>query len=263
MATASRVSSLMHSAKTKIEPVAYDFGINPQLTVRTVLVGHERQAVLVIDNAMRDPHSLIRFAASEVRFRRLTGNANYYPGVRAQVPQPYLASLYGAIKPLMRDTFGFPVEGSIKANCSFSIATTPPERLNVFQRMAHFDTVDPRQLAVLHYLCDPSHGGTAFYRHRGTGYESISQERLPRYLELLQGDIDTNGPPPAQYLTGSDSRFEQIASFEASFNRVLIYRSQMLHSGSINPACGYRDDPRTGRLTANAFFYVQSPEPKS
>lgn len=248
----------MHSAITRTEQQGA-FGISRELTVRTITVGDERQPVIVIDNAMRDPQGLVEFAATRVRFRRLKSDANYYPGVRAQVPQPYLASLYGVIKPLMRDTFGFPIDGCVKANCSFSIATMPPQRLNLFQRMAHFDTVDGRQLAVLHYLCDATHGGTAFYRHRETGYESITQGRLARYLEQLQSDIDIKGPPPAQYLSGSDERFEQIASIDASFNRVLIYRSQMLHSGSVSPACGYRDDPRTGRLTANAFFYVQSP----
>lgn len=254
----------MHSANTRTEPEddsgIHRPGIHRQFTVRTMTVGRERQPVIVIDNALRDPHGLVEFAARRVRFRRLKGDANYYPGVRAQVPQPYLATLYGAIKPLMRDTFGFPVDGAFKANCSFSIATTPPHQLNLFQRMAHFDTVDPSQLAVLHYLCDAAHGGTAFYRHRETGYESMTQERLAHYLEQLQGEMDAKGPPPAQYLAGSDERFEQIASIDASFNRVIIYRSRMLHSGSVSPACGYRDDPRTGRLTANAFFYVSSPE---
>ncbi|MGH8177427.1 MAG: DUF6445 family protein, partial [Steroidobacter sp.] len=250
---------LMLSAHTKTEPMEYDFGVNPQLTIRTVAVGHEQRPVIVIDDLMRDPQSLVNFAAMAGGFRRLKHDANYYPGVRAQVPQPYLASLYNAIKPLMRDTFGFPVDGPVKANCSFSIATLPPERLNPFQRLAHFDSADSRQLAVLHYLCDPSHGGTAFYRHRETGFESITEERAASYLETLRRDIEINGPPPAQYLTGSDSRFEQIASFDASFNRTLIYRSQMLHSGSVNGACGFSDDPRTGRLTANAFFYVPSP----
>ena len=164
--------------------------------------------------------------------------------------------MYTVIKPLMHDVFRLPVDGPLKANCSFSIATLPPERLNLFQRLPHFDTVDERQLAVLHYLCDGSHGGTSFYRHRETGYESISQERLAHYLELLKKDIDSNGPPPADYMSGNDARFEQIASFEAQFDRVLIYRSQVLHSGSVRASAGLSTDPRSGRLTANAFFYV-------
>jgi hypothetical protein len=250
----------------------YDFGIHAGLTVATTLVGRERHPVVVIDDVFRDPGSVVSFAATLGRFRPPrpalgdqvgSQGGNFYPGVRAPVPQPYLASLYGAIAPLMRETFGLPLGGPLKADCSFSITTIPPEELNVMQRLAHFDTVDSRQLAVLHYLCDPSHGGTAFYRQRGTGFEAITPERLTPYLQQVEQDLATYGPPPAQYLRDSDERFEQIASFEARFNRVLIYRSQMLHSGSVDAACGFRDDPRTGRLTANAFFYVPTQEQQS
>ena len=100
-------------------PMEYDFGIHPDLTVRTVIVGREQHPVVVIDNLLREPRSLVEFAANEVDFRRLK-------------------------------------------------------------------------------------------------------------------------------------------SFDATFNRVLIYRSRRLHSGSVTPACGYSDDPRRGRLTANAFFYIRA-----
>lgn len=236
----------------------YDFRANDSPKIQTVIVGREQQPVVVVDDLMCKPQSLVDYAAAEVRFRPLKKDVNYYPGVRAPVPQPYLASLYDAIKPLMHETFGFAIDGRVKATCSFSMVTVAPDRLNVFQRLPHFDTVDRGQMAVLHYLCDPSHGGTAFYRHRETGFESITQDRLPEYLERLNQDLDTRGPPAAQYVRGDDSRFEQICSFEARFDRVLIYRSQMLHSGSVSPDCNLAADPRTGRLTANAFFYVQS-----
>lgn len=236
----------------------YDFRANERPSVQTVIVGREQQPVIVVDDVMCKPQSLVDYAAAEVKFRPLKQDVNYYPGVRAPVPQPYLATLFNAIKPLMRDTFGFAVDGHVKATCSFSMVTVPPEQLNLFQRLPHFDTVDPGQIAVLHYLCDPSHGGTAFYRHRDTGFESITQDRLTQYLERLKQDIDADGPPAAQYVRGDDTRFEQIHGFEARFDRLLIYRSQMLHSGSVSPSCNLSVDPRSGRLTANAFFYVRS-----
>jgi hypothetical protein len=236
----------------------YDFGANPSLRGQTVFVGLEQQPVILVDDLMCRPLSLVDYAATEVQFKPLKHDVNYYPGVRAPVPQQYLASLYDVIKPMMRDTFGLAVDGQVKATCSFSMVTVRPERLNLFQRLPHFDTVDPGQIAVLHYLCDPSHGGTAFYRHRSTGFESITQERLTEYLERLKQDIDSRGPPPARYVVGDDERFECIESFAARFDRVLIYRSQMLHSGSISPTCNLTADPRTGRLTANAFFYIRS-----
>jgi len=232
------------------------FSAKPGMSVETVVVGNERQSVVVIDGLLAEPEALVEYAATEVKFRALKGDVNYYPGVRAPVPQQYLAALYDSIKPILRETFGFDTDGPVKATCSLSMVTVPPEKLNLFQRLPHFDTADPRQLAVLHYFCQSSHGGTSFYRHRATGYESITQERLPIYLERLKGEVEGHGPPPARYASDSDERFERIAAFAAIFNRVLIYRSQVLHSGSINADAALSSDPRSGRLTANAFFYL-------
>jgi hypothetical protein len=232
------------------------FSASPGRSVETVVAGNERHPVVVVDGLLAEPESLVEYAATEVKFRALKGDVNYYPGVRAPVPQRYLAALYDSIKPLLRDTFGFDTDGRVKATCSLSMVTVPPEKLNLFQRLPHFDTADPRQLAVLHYFCRPSHGGTSFYRHRATGYESITHDRLPTYLERLREEVEGQGPPPARYAGHSDERFERIASFDAVFNRVLIYRSQVLHSGSINADAALSCDPRVGRLTANAFFYL-------
>ncbi len=241
-------------AKSRADVCACELASDLRAT--TLLVGREAHPVVVLDGVLRDPRSLVDFAAKHARFSRSISSANYYPGVRAPAPQAYVARLYEAVRPYMTDVFDFPTSGAIKADFYLSMATTPPEQLNVWQRGAHFDTVAVDQLAVLHYLCAPAFGGTAFYRHRETGYEAMTQERLPAYLEALQRDLDAQGPPPAAYLTASDRRFEQIASIAAVFNRVVIYRGRMLHAGSVNVDAGLSADPRRGRLTANAFFYV-------
>ena len=41
---------------------------------------------------------------------------------------------------------------------------------------------------------------------------------------------------------------------DAVFDRVLIYRSRVLHSGQIDPTVGLSADPARGRLTANIFL---------
>ena len=48
-------------------------------------------------------------------------------------------------------------------------------------------------------------------------------------------------------LTGSKRRTIEV------FNRLVVYRSHMLHSGRIPPGAELSDDPRRGRLTANIF----------
>jgi hypothetical protein len=60
--------------------------------------------------------------------------------------------------------------------------------------------------------------------------------------------------PAAEYISGNTALFEQIASEDGIFNRMLVYRRNSLHSGSI--AKGFVPDPNplTGRLSINCFI---------
>jgi hypothetical protein len=231
-----------------------DYATDPEAAVEVLSIGAEAHRVVVVDGLLRDPGALVDFAAEQAQFSPLREAGNFYPGVRAPAPQAYAATLYAALAPVLRQVFGVDTEGRFKASCALSLATLEPERLNLAQRLPHLDTTDPRQFAVLHYLCDPRHGGTAFYRHRSTGFEAIDEARAPAYFAALNAEIEAQGPPSPGYVTGSTPLFEQTARVEARFNRVVIYRSQMLHSGLIDPVSGLAADPRVGRLTANAFF---------
>ena len=66
---------------------------------------------------------------------------------------------------------------------------------------------DGGQIAVLHYLFDTPHGGTSFYRHRSTGFESITPERAEDYAARLRQELEAS-PPPAAYTTGDTELFE-------------------------------------------------------
>ena len=122
------------------------------------------------------------------------------------------------------------------------------------QRLPHADSANPRQLALLHYLCDESHGGTSFYRQRRTRFEFVNEARIGAFRAATAADLHELGEPPYRYICGDDSRFERTACFEAAFNRVLIYQSIDLHSANIAPDFHFGGDPRSGRLTLNTFF---------
>jgi len=47
--------------------VEFDFSINPARHVETIYVGRERQPVIVLDDCLRDPQSLVNLAASLFR----------------------------------------------------------------------------------------------------------------------------------------------------------------------------------------------------
>jgi len=233
------------------DDMAAEFRVNEHRAIRTLHVGGEASPVIVIDDYLTEPRALVDFAASRVRF---AAPKNWYPGLRAEpLPQDYVVETLRVLHRLIGEVFDLPTEGGVHANTYFGLATTAPADLSPLQRLPHFDTPNPRQIALLHYLCDAAHGGTSFFRHRATGYESMSDERLRPYFDRLDRELRERGPRPARYTSGSDDLFEEVERIDAKFNRLIVYRSRVLHSADVNAALGLSHDPRSGRLTANTF----------
>lgn len=226
-----------------------DFALNPEIAVTREIVGNEREPVLVIDGVLGDPGALVDFAA-EAAFAPAHGPAGGYPGLRAPAPLTYVERVVRGLTPLIARAFDLgPVRPS-RAECFLSLVTLPPDALHVTQRLPHIDTVDPLQFALLHYLCGPPHGGTAFYRQEATGFERITAERQAAFDAAIA--MAGDDPPPG-YLTGDSNGYRQIGRVDAAFDRLLVYRSLLLHSGQITVPEALSADPRTGRLTANIF----------
>jgi hypothetical protein len=216
-------------------------------------VGREREPVVVVDNLLLRPDAFVDQVAATARFEPEPAAGNFYPGVRAPALAGYVRTLSAAIGSLVAEVFPDLAGRRAKPSAWLSLATLRPEQLNLAQRVPHFDAASAGQIAVLHYLCAPSHGGTAFYRHRSTGFEAITPERAGSYVATLGRELEQT-PPPQAYVCGDTPLFEQIGAVEARFDRVVAYRSRLLHSGDIRSECGFSADPRQGRLTVNSFL---------
>jgi Family of unknown function (DUF6445) len=219
---------------------------------RVDYVGNDRAPVLVLENVWPDARTLVEIAAARTDYRP---RSLYYPGLRSNAPPEYARGIVAQLSELICSTFGLPNDLVI-TDATFSLVTTAPEKLVPFQRVPHFDSVDPNRLALLHYISEL--GGTSFYRHRSTGHETITAEVQEDYIRTVNEEVRTKGLPPHQYVEGDSELFERIAKYEASFNRALVYRGNMLHS--VNVPAGFVPDtnPRTGRLTLNTFLTVKS-----
>lgn len=209
--------------------------------------GAEREPVVTIDGFATDPGALVRQAGA-LRFAR---TSPHYPGLRAAMAPDACASLLAALQPLCEAVFG--ATPGLESAC-YSLVTTPPAQLAPIQRLPHYDGMEPDRLALVLYLCPPHHGGTAFYRHRSSGFETVTPERFAAYRDALQADVQRHGMPPAAYIASDTPLFERIAAPPPAFNRALVYRGRNLHSGDIAPEFPCHPDPATGRLTVTAFF---------
>lgn len=223
-----------------------------QRSIRVDHVGAERQPVVVVENFAPDPEALIA-AAETLPFAPM---GEYYPGVRAPVTPAYFEGLAPVLTPVMREVFGASERiGFTRA--LYSIATTLPGKLTLAQRIPHIDGVAEGMIAIIHYLAHEDRGGTAFYRHRSTGFETVDAARHRHYLDALRDDFDAKGEPAPAYIAGDTAIFEQIAGYDAVFNRALIYRSSLLHCAMLPNDVALPGTVREGRLTVASFLRVQ------
>lgn len=216
-----------------------------KLTARAV--GIEGEVLLETDAAFQQPCELVELAASSAFLPAYSATGGY-PGLRASLPRDYIKTLVEVLAGPMSEAFSLGRIRPIKAEGAFSIVTLADDALSAVQRAPHVDSTNPYQFAILHYLCDEAFGGTSFFRHRATGFETLSERRLPSYKATRAGEGDASG-----YVDTGAPWFEQIARVSAGFNRLVAYRSCVLHSGYVPASRALSPDPRKGRLTANVF----------
>lgn len=229
-----------------------DFTLNSRLKISQGVVGRDREPVFFIDDVLADPDAMVAFAAQQSRFEPAWTESGGYPGVRGSAPLGYTQSVVHALGPMIAEAFKLGAAEPRRADCYLSLVTRAPQELTPMQRIPHIDTVSPMRIALLHYFCNARFGGTAFYRHRATGFETIDESQEAEYLTVRDQELAESAPADG-YLQGSTPRYEQLDAVQCRFNRLLIYRSRLLHCGVIPDDMIFSTDPRQGRLTANIF----------
>ena len=231
------------------------YKINSNIQLHSFTVGNEQQKIIVVDDFLQEPAAMIDFAVAKNQFEQYKGHCNFYPGIRVPAPAEYSTALTPIIHSiLLKEYEGIDADWEInKVECSLSLITVKPEELRTVQSTPHFDSANSYQFAILVYLCDESHGGTAFYRHNATHCETVTHDNRKSFEDIYFKELKES-PTKKGYFTESDERFTKIGLVNAKFNRMVIYRSCLLHSPYINPNQSVDSNPRTGRLTINSFF---------
>ena len=208
--------------------------------------GHERVPVIVLDNLLQDAMQLIADAA-KAHFVPPPGGA--YPGLNASLPQGYVEAIVAQMRPVLEEVYGLPGEMAVELMGYFGLATQPPTSLAPIQTVPHVDSADSQQLAFVHYLFDRPLGGTGFFRHDKTGFETVSAARQALFRETVTQEL--KHLVHRQHVSRQTEGYTLLGEVAARFNRLIIYPSNLLHSGLINGP--FSDNPIDGRLTANCF----------
>lgn|SRR5262245_17770500 len=220
------------------------------MRIQKLRIGRESLPLLVIDDLVADPEELVQDAIA----KRYAPPHSYYPGVRAKAPLSYQRFVVSELREVINDFFELE-NPSLQFNmCHYSVVTTPPAQLTPIQRVPHVDAHDPRGLASIHYLFKADLGGTAFYRHRATGFEYVDEARRPSYYPVLEREMAGPSAPGPDYIDADTPLFERIGIQAGVFNRMLVYRRNCLHSGVPRPGVRLTSDPASGRLSINSFL---------
>jgi hypothetical protein len=224
--------------------------LHPDIRIEKLTIGRERAPLVVIDNFIAEPERLVKKAA----VAQFAPGGRFYPGIRAKAPPSYEHFLATRLQPLLAEHFDLTSKSLSLSMCHYSLVTTPAAQLTLLQCLPHVDSLAAQGLATIHYLFKEKLGGTAFYRHRATGYEYLDEARGPVYSSALEAECAGPNRPVSEYISGDTALFEQIARAEGVFNRMLVYRRNSLHSGAIDRAFVPDANPRTGRLSINSFI---------
>lgn len=228
-----------------------EFSTNKNIKIQIKEIGIEKTAIVIIDNFSDSPQSLVKFAIEQSQLACKEREENFFPGVTGKSDPTYTKNLYLALKPIIKQVYKLPVAYPSRLESSYAMVTFSPNDLNQNQRIPHYDSVSTGQLAILHYLCEPPFQGTAFYRHKETGFETITRNRKSQYWSIAEEKLKAKHYP-TQYANNGNDDYEKISDIEVKFNRLIIYPSQLLHSSLINPE-DLSTNPLKGRLTLRTF----------
>jgi hypothetical protein len=243
-----RVSKKNHTSKSADDTPL----INSACKLQTIRLGTENNTVVIVDDFLSNADNFLKQEHLSSKF--VEEADNYYPGTRSDISANYSSSLKAFFLDNIAGIFGAFDTGSWSIQSKLCLANKAPKDLSPIQSIPHFDTSDVNQIAAVHYLCDAPFQGTSFYQHRTSGFESISPERSKAYFKWLSREAITTGMPKSGYIMGDSELFKRVGKVDCKYNRIIFYKSNMLHAGDIDAKTDLNKDPLRGRLTANSFI---------
>jgi hypothetical protein len=231
------------SVATAVKPLM----LGPSISVRLRKVGVEQQPLLIVDDVLADPWAMVDAARAAEFYRPPHTN---YPGLNANLPEAYYRTVVTALRGPIEAAFGVSSSAVLKFFGFFALATTQASAATPVQTIPHLDAPDPSRLAMVHYVCQGDFGGTGFFRHDATGFESVDASRTHAYAAAVEAELAQDRRTFAGAETPGYALIDQV---EPAFNRLILYRGHVLHAGLLGQGGGAAD-PATGRLTANGFI---------
>jgi hypothetical protein len=230
--------------------------LNPRPRVSVVPIFDDHPCI-IIDDFMLEPEELVNYAANNhMNFQDVAGN--YYPGPELPISGTFTARVQDSFLQHARTPLG--ARRILDMKSRLSLVTRRPADLLPGQRLPHRDfTGLPAGVGVgamvLYLFKDERFGGTSFFKPKVPEHEIKALENDLRRRERAGAPSAPDVPPT--FAIASSAHFEKVLTVEPRYNRAIFYNGGIFHSGHIHMPELMVNDPRTGRLTVNAFFQLR------
>ena len=231
--------------------------INPELRVQQVKIPGTSLYATIVDDFLLDTNSVMEFAHNIAYFNPMFSDNSFYPGIRDHMPLPYMRLLKRFFEDrVLGKTNNQNDNTSSFHKCLLSLTTCQPSQLTIEQRLPHIDSFDERDYAFVHYLSGEELCGTSIYRYKPKNLIQFTAEHKPVLAKMVT-DIKASPTDHQGYITSTTSIFEQVLNIDAKFNRLVIYKGNLLHSANLVSQKSYNNNPKTGRLSIASFASIK------
>ncbi|MFQ3176921.1 MAG: hypothetical protein ACI9H9_000026 [Pseudoalteromonas tetraodonis] len=231
--------------------------INPQLKIEKFMIPGTQVYAYVVDDFLLDTSSVMNFAHNIAYFNPMFSDNSFYPGIRDNMPQPYLRLLHAFFQnEILPKIENKNYHESILHKSLLSLVSCKPANLIVDQKVPHIDSCDERDYAFVHYLSGEELGGTSIYKYIPQNIIEFKEQHKPLLADIVN-DVKNNPDEHQGYLAGTTSLFEQVFKIDAKFNRLVIYQGNLLHSANIYSEQSCLADAKKGRLSIASFASVR------
>jgi sulfur relay (sulfurtransferase) DsrC/TusE family protein len=235
--------------------------INPNFRMLSETFGRTHTKVTIVDDFYGDPDQLRALALSQEYRKPENGS---YPGHHGSVPFDF-SKLLSHLKLQLK----LPLQ-KYRLDTQFAMMLSSEQsRLSQEQRMPHTDSYNNNNYGGIIYL-NPKHqcsGGTAFYRHAGTGLEAVNLSHLrssKSYREKVISILSINEEESKKknslsFIKDSDPDWKVIKLIEMKYNRLVLFPANRFHA-VYSTAKQFGNSQKTARLTQVFFLSEKDKE---
>lgn len=233
--------------------------VNPALSIQEIKIPNTSFSAYIIDDFLLNTESVIHFTKNIAYFNPMHSDNSYYPGIRDNMPQPYLR--------LLQDFFNHNIVPKNVSNKNYtgivhksliSLITCSPANLSTQQKMPHVDSCKNNEFAFIHYLSGEELGGTSIYKYIPMNKVQLTENDEGVFLEMYNA-VKKKPEEHTGYLNKSTSLFEQVLNLDAKFNRLVIFPGNLLHGANLKSEESYCGDLNDGRFSITSFGSIINP----